>query len=321
MSGSFYQLNQKYNQLLALIQALPTTHNLTDVLTAGDDAGGLDITNLNDIALTTINGAAYPPVVADNTLTEVLTAGNAAGGLSITGVNDIALTTINSAAYPPVVADNTLTEVLTAGNAAGGLSITGVNDIALTTINSAAYPPVVPAGLKLTPSGSLVQFAGGVIPAGWLLCNGNPVSRITYADLFSVISTTYGAGDGFTTFNLPNMEGRVPVGVDTADPNFVSLNKKGGSSTITLTPTEMPSHTHTQNSHIHYIQNPLYLGLLGNTVGGMGAIVMRDNIGTTVADAGSWTATPTTATNQTTGGGLPHNNLQQYISLYYIIAT
>ena len=86
---------------------------LDDVLTAGDDAGGLNITNLNDIALTTINGAAYPPVVADNTLTEVLTAGNAAGGLSITGLNDVALTTINGTAYPPPATDPTITETNT----------------------------------------------------------------------------------------------------------------------------------------------------------------------------------------------------------------
>jgi hypothetical protein len=58
---------------------------------------------LNDVALTTINGAAYPPLVADNTLTEVLTAGNDASGLSITGLNDVALTTINGAAYPPAI--------------------------------------------------------------------------------------------------------------------------------------------------------------------------------------------------------------------------
>ena len=109
MSGSFYQLNQKYNQLLALIQGIPTSHNLTSVLTAGDDAGGLDITNLNNLGVLTINGSVFPPVVADNTLTEVLTAGNDGGALSITNLNDVALATINGNIYPPVVADNTLT--------------------------------------------------------------------------------------------------------------------------------------------------------------------------------------------------------------------
>ena len=98
MSGiSNYTLNQKISNLQAQIQSV----TLDAVLTSGNDAGGQSITNLNDVALTTINGGAYPPVVADNTLTEVLTAGNDAGGLSITNLNDVALTTINGTAYPP----------------------------------------------------------------------------------------------------------------------------------------------------------------------------------------------------------------------------
>ena len=63
--------------------------------------------------------------------------------------------------------------------------------------------------LAHTPCGSdtgiVSRFAGSVIPSGWLLCNGAPVSRTTYSALFAVIGTTYGAGDGSTTFNLPNI--------------------------------------------------------------------------------------------------------------------
>lgn len=58
------------------------------------------------------------------------------------------------------------------------------------------------------PAGSLVDFAGTSAPAGWLMCDGAAISRTTYADLFAVISTAYGIGDGSTTFNLPDFRGR-----------------------------------------------------------------------------------------------------------------
>ena len=151
MSGSYYTLDAKYNTLLALIQQNATTGNtLEAVLTQGNDAAGLSMTNVDNIDLVTINGNAYPPLVAGDNLEQVLTNGNDANGLSMTNLNDVALTTINGSAYPPLVADNTLTEVLTAGNDAGGLSMTNLNDVALTTINGAAYPPAIPTPTDIT---------------------------------------------------------------------------------------------------------------------------------------------------------------------------
>ena len=81
---------------------------------------------------------------------------------------------------------------------------------------------------------------------------------------------------------------------------------------------QRPSHTHTQNSHTHPIWHTSY-GYIGNVTGGFGATIDRDGIGDNTT--GLWTATATTATNQNTGGGGAHSNLQPYISLYYIIAT
>ena len=66
----------------------------------------------------------------------------------------------------------------------------------------------------MTPSGVIVPFAGSNAPSGWLLCAGQAVSRTQYAGLFLTISTTYGAGDGSTTFNLPDLRGRTIAGVD-----------------------------------------------------------------------------------------------------------
>ena len=84
------------------------------------------------------------------------------------------------------------------------------------------------------PTGMVVPYAGAAAPDGWLLCQGQAVSRTTYAQLFSVIGTTYGSGDGSTTFNLPDMRGRVAVGSD------ANLGAKAGAKTHALTNAELP---------------------------------------------------------------------------------
>lgn len=101
------------------------------------------------------------------------------------------------------------------------------------------------------PSGVINMWSTTTAPTGWLICDGTTVSRTTYAALFAVISTTYGVGDGSTTFTLPNLKGKVPVGRDSADASFDTMGESGGAKTHTLTSTEMPSHTHTQDSHNH----------------------------------------------------------------------
>lgn len=72
------------------------------------------------------------------------------------------------------------------------------------------------AALAITPTGSVLAFAGSTSPAGWLLCDGSAVSRETYAALYAVIGTTYGSGDGSTTFNLPNLADRFIQGSATS---------------------------------------------------------------------------------------------------------
>lgn len=104
--------------------------------------------------------------------------------------------------------------------------------------------------LKLVcPVGTIAPYAGATAPTGWLLCDGAEVSRATYADLFALIGTTYGVGNGTTTFNLPDMKGRVPVG-KAATGTFAALNNKGGAETHTLTTAEMPSHAHTADGDL-----------------------------------------------------------------------
>jgi len=107
------------------------------------------------------------------------------------------------------------------------------------------------------PVGVVVPFAGSTSPAGWELCYGQAISRTTYAGLFATISTTYGSGDGSTTFNVPDLRGRVSAGKDdmggTAASRLTStvltasntLGATGGTQTHTLTEAQMPAHSHT----------------------------------------------------------------------------
>lgn len=106
----------------------------------------------------------------------------------------------------------------------------------------------------LTPTGSITQYGGGSAPTGWLFCDGTEVSRTTYAALFSVIGTTFGSGNGSTTFNLPDLKGRVPVGKAVTG-TFSALNNKGGAETHTLVTGEMPSHAHTADGDLTAASN------------------------------------------------------------------
>lgn len=85
--------------------------------------------------------------------------------------------------------------------------------------------PVPAGGL---PAGSIIQWGSNTAPANWLICDGSAVSRALWPSLFAVIGTTYGAGDGSTTFNLPDLRGRVAVGRDGSQTEFDVLGETGG---------------------------------------------------------------------------------------------
>lgn len=154
------------------------------------------------------------------------------------------------------------------------------------------------------PIAGVINLYGGTsAPQGTLLCDGSTVSRTTYSRLFDVIGTIYGIGDGSNTFNLPNLQGRVPVGLKSSEPIFNTLGNIGGTGAHTLSTAEMPSHTH--NGTTDPAGNAAESE---NVFGGIGANV-----------SGSGTHTHTFTTNPT-GGGQSHNNLQPYIVLNYIIS-
>ena len=157
------------------------------------------------------------------------------------------------------------------------------------------------------PVGTVMPTALSNAPVGWILCYGQAISRTAYATLFNAIGTTYGAGDGTTTFNLPDLRGRVVAGKDnmggtsagrlTSAVAGSTLGASGGAQTHTLSAGEMPAHTHTLNNS--YAD-------LGTT--GIGL------------DSGGGRA-PSSYTTSSAGGGAAHNNVQPTIILNYMIKT
>lgn len=104
-----------------------------------------------------------------------------------------------------------------------------------TITGNLAISGIVTAGVGLPPVGSVTAFAGATTPQGWLLCDGSAVSRTDYADLYAVIGDTYGAGDGSTTFNLPNLTDKFIEGSATSGtvksaglPNITGRVSKNG---------------------------------------------------------------------------------------------
>lgn len=79
------------------------------------------------------------------------------------------------------------------------------------------------------PVGMITPYGGTAAPSGWLLCDGSPVSRTTYATLFALTGTAFGAGDGSTTFNVPDLRGRAPFGLDDLGGSAASRVTSGGS--------------------------------------------------------------------------------------------
>ena len=160
--------------------------------------------------------------------------------------------------------------------------------------------PVLPAiGNGLVPTGTVLDFAGTAAPTGFLGCDGAAVSRTTYAALFTAISTTWGVGNGTTTFNVPNFQRRVAVGSGGSGTATLAntVGSTGGAETHTLTEAEMPAHTHSQQA-----QTKL-------AVAGTGADGTNNNTNAVGGTTGS------------TGGGGAHNNMQPSAVVLKIIKT
>jgi len=141
---------------------------------------------------------------------------------------------------------------------------------------SKAYVDQFVAYASGLPIGSIITYGGSSAPAGFLLCNGQAVSRTTYAELFALWGTTYGAGDGTTTFNLLDMRDKSPMGAGTSVP----LNDQQGQFARTILDANMPVHSHTLKAN-----NAIAKTLAGGT--GQFAIAAVSTGSTTDAQSGT----------------------------------
>jgi microcystin-dependent protein len=170
--------------------------------------------------------------------------------------------------------------------------IDGVTSAIQTQLNA-----LTAAVTAAVPTGVISPYAGldSNIPTGYLLCNGQEVSRTTYATLFGVVSTTYGVGDNSTTFNLPDLRGRAPIGAGTGTGLTArALGSTVGTETHTLTEAQMPGHTHA-------------FGFGGGTTGG--AYI------TQASPSGTF------ANSTHAGSGQAHPNMQPSLALNFIIKS
>lgn len=166
-------------------------------------------------------------------------------------------------------------------------------------------------GALLCPPGVVMDYAGETEPPGWLFCDGRAIIRDSYPELFAAIGTTYGGGNGTTTFNLPDKRGRVSVG-KSADSEFNTLGKTGGAKTHTLTTAQLPSHSHGVGGHGRFLttNRPSDPGKRAAPATTTGDHVPAFN---NVQDVGS------EATTSSAGSSAAHNNIQPYLTLNTII--
>lgn len=212
----------------------------------------------------------------------------------------------------------------------------------------AALTAIATSGSAGVPSGAISMFGGAAAPSGWILCDGQAVSRATFSDLFTAIGVTFGVGDGATTFNVPDFRGRVGAGKDnmggtpanrltntpTGGVNGDTLGNAGGAQGHQLTSGQGPTHNHVITVNSANTNATLYsqsggtpvsaatptdrLGAASGDLGLRGLVANNSLIVATFVAVGNHTHTASSANS---GSGDSHNNVQPTIIVNYIIKT
>lgn len=258
-----------------------------------------------------------------------------AGNLSVSGT--LGITGVATFTAQPVMSSLTASQAVFTDSLKGLVSkaVTGTGDVVLSDSAALTGIPTAPtasAGTNTTQlattafvtqnavlTGALLMWPTASAPSGYLLCNGTAVSRTTYAALFAVVGTTFGAGDGSTTFNLPNYADRMPIGSGTI---AASIGSTGGSKDAVVV-----SHTHTASSsssvsdpgHLHYSYGSGAFngggdgGAYGQSGTGYGARPLQ------AASTGIGVSTSTSITSAGVSG--TNANLPPYLGINFIIKT
>lgn len=187
--------------------------------------------------------------------------------------------------------------------------------------------------------GEIRMFAGSFAPRGWMLCQGQQLSISTYQTSYVILGTTYG-GDGINTFNLPNLGGRVPVGTgQRSGSTQYQLGQVTGTEQVTLTTATIPLHSHTatftQSNAAATATGTLKAATGTNTLDPTNAYVGADGNdsffntpGSTLTQLAANAVTVNSVSGPTptlavgiTGSSVPHDNMQPYLAVSYIICV
>lgn len=155
--------------------------------------------------------------------------------------------------------------------------------------------------------GEIRMFGGNYAPLGWMFCNGQLLSVTEYESLFSLIGTTYG-GDGVDTFALPNLQGRVPIHQD----NTHSVGEAAGVETVTLLTAQIPSHTHALSGSVALAE--------GTSPSNAAFAKSADTSFYEASNPGKDVPMSPAVVTQA-GGSLPHDNMQPFLCVTFIIAV
>lgn len=155
--------------------------------------------------------------------------------------------------------------------------------------------------------GEIRPFAGNYAPVGWALCDGRLLSIAQYSTLYTLIGTTYG-GDGQSTFALPDLRGRSAVHAGTVRDGTYVLGQRGGVEHVTLTPSQLPVHSHA----------PISAGTATTSSPAQSRWAAQASFAYTDAAPNAQLAPDALSP---AGGGQPHDNMPPFVAVTYIIAT
>lgn len=253
------------------------------------------------------------PVILDSYGVAHIYLGSLPYKFNLTGVDDVQ--------HPQFPIDNITstesiaTSALDISNSNTGLIATNTADIAAIQAQLAALTNTA------IPTGTISAYSAPTAPTGYLLCDGVAVSRTSFAALFAIVGTRYGVGNGSTTFNLPNLAGRVIIGVSTSPSH--ALATTGGEEAHTLTAAEAGSYAHTHaiaaDDAVDYVSGPKVVA--GYPIAAVGLRGGADHDEAYELKKSLLAATLGITGPSATVGAAGHNNMQPYLTLTYVIKT